>query len=588
MANYYVKGYTPPAGIKSTEDVKREQRRLGVKADGIWGPNTQAAYDKQSTSFKQYGTSSKKTYSPPKGIDSVSEIKDVQRRLGVTVDGIWGKKTDAAWNNMRSGGNKSINLTFTTSNYNAKQDNNDSLSKPNYSAPKGIDSVEEIMQTQRRLGVTVDGVWGNETQSAWNAMRSGGKQSIFTAPKGIDTEKEIKQTQQRLGVKESGIWDRSTNDAWETMRSGGKISESKYTAKGFTAPEGVESPTDVRSIQKVLGVKQSGIWDMATQSAWNKQFGDLWTNNQSSKYNPPAGIDSSEEIKQVQSRLGVTTSGIWDKETNDAWYKMRYGNTRKQQEEIKTIADICNEYTPQKLHASLISEINGSDLQKQKKRTSQNAIDEFSDVQKAETLAMIDMFGINHAITQPNMLKTAKQMVKDNLNEKSVVKGDSAEAFQSSFLRPTRIGDNSIKGVDYSTYYYEDGNYYFDVLYNGDIFKNVKLGKHFPEKATISIWKYDNWDEIGRQIGYLPAIYASQGFETYTSQSLGDPEGLVIPYAPIVGDVSGKIYDVLSPNVHLVGDIVIHIYAELEHHPFSPYKWSKTYYIPQQYAYSSN
>lgn len=208
MANYYVKGYTPPTGIRSTEDVKREQRRLGVKADGIWGPNTQAAYNKQNSSSKPHGTSIKKTYSPPNGIDSVSEIKDIQRRLGVTVDGIWGKQTDSAWNNMRSGGNKSINLTFTTSNEKAKQDNNDSFSKPKYSAPKGIDNVEEIKQTHRRLGVTVDGVWGSETQSAWDAMRSGGKQSIFTAPKGIDTEKEIKQTQQRLGVKESGIWDR--------------------------------------------------------------------------------------------------------------------------------------------------------------------------------------------------------------------------------------------------------------------------------------------------------------------------------------------------------------------------------------------
>ena len=206
MANYYVKGYTPPAGIRSSEDVKRKQKELGVKADGIWGPNTQAAYNKQNSSSKQYGTSSKKSYSPPKGIDSASEIKDMQRRLGVTVDGIWGRETDAAWNNMRSGGNKSINLTFTTSNEKAKQDNNDSFSKPKYSAPKGIDSVEEIKQTQRRLGVTVDGVWGSETQSAWDAMRSGGKQSIFTAPKGIDTEKEIKQTQQRLGVRESGLW----------------------------------------------------------------------------------------------------------------------------------------------------------------------------------------------------------------------------------------------------------------------------------------------------------------------------------------------------------------------------------------------
>ena len=64
MANYYVKGYAPPAGIRSTEDVKREQRRLGVKADGIWGPNTQAAYNKQNSSSKPHGTSIKKKLFP--------------------------------------------------------------------------------------------------------------------------------------------------------------------------------------------------------------------------------------------------------------------------------------------------------------------------------------------------------------------------------------------------------------------------------------------------------------------------------------------------------------------------------------------
>lgn len=45
MASYYVlEGYTTPAGVDSRQKVKEYQRQLGVRADGIWGPETQAAY----------------------------------------------------------------------------------------------------------------------------------------------------------------------------------------------------------------------------------------------------------------------------------------------------------------------------------------------------------------------------------------------------------------------------------------------------------------------------------------------------------------------------------------------------------------
>ena len=46
MAKYTVPGYTTPSGINSREQVMAMQRKLGVTADGIWGPNTQAAYEK--------------------------------------------------------------------------------------------------------------------------------------------------------------------------------------------------------------------------------------------------------------------------------------------------------------------------------------------------------------------------------------------------------------------------------------------------------------------------------------------------------------------------------------------------------------
>lgn len=45
MAGYALKGYTTPTGVSSSAAVKELQRQLGVKADGIWGPKTDAAYN---------------------------------------------------------------------------------------------------------------------------------------------------------------------------------------------------------------------------------------------------------------------------------------------------------------------------------------------------------------------------------------------------------------------------------------------------------------------------------------------------------------------------------------------------------------
>lgn len=48
MASYFVSGYTPPSGVTNNEQVKALQKQLGVAADGVWGPKTQAAYEKSN------------------------------------------------------------------------------------------------------------------------------------------------------------------------------------------------------------------------------------------------------------------------------------------------------------------------------------------------------------------------------------------------------------------------------------------------------------------------------------------------------------------------------------------------------------
>lgn len=42
---YYVSGYNPPDNITNSDQVKALQKQLGVKVDGVWGEQTQNAYN---------------------------------------------------------------------------------------------------------------------------------------------------------------------------------------------------------------------------------------------------------------------------------------------------------------------------------------------------------------------------------------------------------------------------------------------------------------------------------------------------------------------------------------------------------------
>lgn len=75
MASYVLSGYTTPNGVDSKDAVKAMQKQLGVTADGIWGPKTQAAYEASASSNKLWGEGT--PYSdiwsvPPQGATNVN------------------------------------------------------------------------------------------------------------------------------------------------------------------------------------------------------------------------------------------------------------------------------------------------------------------------------------------------------------------------------------------------------------------------------------------------------------------------------------------------------------------------------------
>ncbi|NLB62409.1 MAG: hypothetical protein GX802_08385 [Clostridiales bacterium] len=92
---YYVDGYTPPEDVKSYEDVKRYQKLLGVEIDGIWGKKTQAAYDQYQ---KQNNNLTKPTEGSIDGYPFGGDIdwEAISNKLSEYFAGIMRPSIDAA------------------------------------------------------------------------------------------------------------------------------------------------------------------------------------------------------------------------------------------------------------------------------------------------------------------------------------------------------------------------------------------------------------------------------------------------------------------------------------------------------------
>lgn len=69
-------GIIAPSSVTSKDDVKNLQRQLGVTVDGLWGPKTQAAYEASGMANQSSGSSS----SIPSGYSTY--LKDFQSLLG--------------------------------------------------------------------------------------------------------------------------------------------------------------------------------------------------------------------------------------------------------------------------------------------------------------------------------------------------------------------------------------------------------------------------------------------------------------------------------------------------------------------------
>lgn len=155
--------------ITVNRSVKAVQQAVGVTADGIWGPKTEAA------------------------------VKAFQKKHGLGVDGIWGPKSDAAA--FKPAGNadtKRVQSNLNLIGYKLAVD-----------GIKGPATTSSIKDFQKRNGLAVDGIWGPKSQAKFEDILSRKRPILRYSSRG----KDVKVLQRKLGVNVDGIFGPATQSA---------------------------------------------------------------------------------------------------------------------------------------------------------------------------------------------------------------------------------------------------------------------------------------------------------------------------------------------------------------------------------------
>lgn len=221
------------SGVRSVGSQQKEVNLAGytpkLKQDGVMGAKTRAG------------------------------VKWYQKKLGVTADGTWGAKTEAAHKKRKGGG---------------------SSSKPtgNFGPAGSVRSVGSQQKEVNLAGYTPklkqDSKWGPKTEAA------------------------VKWYQRKIGVTADGTWGRNTDAAHKKYKAKGS-SKPATGNRGKASPQlkvdGLMGPATVKALQKNLGVKVDGLMGPDTVKALQKRVG--------AKQDGLVGPDTYRKLQQYLNKV---------------------------------------------------------------------------------------------------------------------------------------------------------------------------------------------------------------------------------------------------------------------------------------------
>ncbi len=196
LGNYMVRGYDPPANIKSAEDVRAFQETHGLDVNGVWGRRTQQKFDQLQQQWAGQYDIDEIARLVAEGLNKLTGAAGSAAPEGVIPLGT-GKETGII--QMSSGsarpgqimgaqtGAKPVTSSAPTTMENR--------AAKGYTIPQGVD---DVAAAQRMLGVEVDGVWGGETDRAYKKLVSGGGNPHISSAQAVAAQ--LKQLYQDVAA----------------------------------------------------------------------------------------------------------------------------------------------------------------------------------------------------------------------------------------------------------------------------------------------------------------------------------------------------------------------------------------------------
>lgn len=196
LGNYMVRGYDPPANIKSAEDVRAFQASHGLDVNGVWGRRTQQKFDQLQQQWAGQYDIDEIARLVAEGLNKLTGAAGSAAPEGVIPLGT-GKETGII--QMSSGsarpgqimgaqtGAKPVTSSAPTTMENR--------AAKGYTIPQGVD---DVAAAQRMLGVEVDGVWGGETDRAYKKLVSGGGNPHISSAQAVAAQ--LKQLYQDVAA----------------------------------------------------------------------------------------------------------------------------------------------------------------------------------------------------------------------------------------------------------------------------------------------------------------------------------------------------------------------------------------------------
>nr|WP_246297651.1 peptidoglycan-binding protein [Janibacter cremeus] len=325
-------------------DVQLAQKVIGTGADGVFGPATKSAliswqrnHAVRATGVLDAATWAKmvalgkvpargeSTTTPPTTQDTVrlgsrgASVKALQRILGLSVDGVFGPKTNAAVREFQKG--KALKVNGVVDGNVWKALNGKSYKKTGSSGgttkiPATVrqgSTGAAVKELQRELKIGVDGIFGSQTASA---VRS------------FQRKKSLKVN----GVVDSNVWKALKGMSYKkTGASGGskddssKDDSSSSTKIPATVRQGSKGAA-VKKLQRALDLKVDGIFGSNTASAvrsfqrknslaadgivgantWRKLLGSKGSSSGGSKGGGSSKDDSSKGDSSSSTKIPAT------------------------------------------------------------------------------------------------------------------------------------------------------------------------------------------------------------------------------------------------------------------------------------------